>query len=449
MNLRKTKKSWMRNLRRTTRKRRNLTNMKVFPDVLHYSENDYLSNGSYGSVYVIPGFDGRYVLKQHQILDKDVKTCGNWDQEYKMHRAIYNSCNHSLVPLKISIVKPHGFGYGKYESDSLTKVPDVTDATHCYILMDRILGRRGSSNGIVEKKLKWLLGSHKKYNPVHFLPPYMFFGTIQRPGVISLDLLDGLTVTDFPIESLNYCTIGSHGFDAVKDMMMSFFIIAGAGFAPRDIEYVLDGNKNDMHMSVLDFNEVKTWKQRVDSYTRATAEPYDIDMDLAHIYIDLCGLRKVASPNPMALYDGPTPQWKFLCNPIVSPQGFFKAVLEIYRVLPTEKYPYDFMKVMSHIVDYICTHWLHPVKCQWNAVRPAFTPLSEFREFDYRFQRHIISNLWALVHDKSDIRELKDMHYSEMLECILGKIRAQRISIHKEGDEGDGEDGWQSMSLFA
>ena len=359
-----------------------------------------------------------------------------------MHRSIYNKCNHLIKPIYINIVKPYSFGYGKYGADTLHKVSNVEHATHCYIIMDRVLGRRaenGSPNMHTEKKLEWLLGTHTKYRPLHFLPPYMFFGAIQKPGVISLDLLDGSTITDFPIEILNYCTIEGRGFDVMKHMMMSFFIIAAAGFAPRDIEYVLDGNKNDALMSIIDFNEVKTWNQRA----TAASIPYDINIDLAHIYIDLCGLRKTSSPNPMAPYDSPTPQWKFLCNPIVCPGGFFKAIAEIYEILPVEDYPYDFMKVVEHIVDYVEIFWLHPMKCPWKPTQPVFTNLMNFKQFDYRFQRHIISNLWSLnPTDYDDIT--KDIPYNVILDHILKGISQRHIPLNTEDDVE-----WGSMSLFS
>jgi hypothetical protein len=444
MNRGRTKKAWLHNLRRKTRKRHNIKNIKIFPELLHYSESDYLSNGSYGSVYVLPGYDGRYVLKHHQILDKDVKTCGDWDQEFKMHRGIYNACSHLLKPLKISIVRPYSFGYGKYITDSLHVVGDVENASHCYIIMDRIFGRRGAPNSPhIEKKLDWLLGSHKKYKPVHYLPPYLFFGTLQKPGVLSLDLLGGANTTDFPNESLNYCTIEGHAYSAVKWMMMGFFIIAGAGYAPRDIEYVLNGNAGGELMTVLDYNEVGTWTERRKAV--GPAVPYDIDVDLAHIYIDLCGLRKMAHPNPMAPYDGPTPQWKFLCNPIVCPRGFFKAVIAIYKNLPTEDYPFNFWAVIKHIVAYIQTHWLHPVKCPWEPVRVEFTPLVEFKQFDICFQKHIISNLWMLVRDQSDLEAHVGTSYSEMLDILQKKLQAQKHMMYVEEEDAE----WTSMSLFA
>ena len=443
----RTKKAWQRNLERKTHKRHNLKNTHIFPDLLHYSETDYLSNGSYGVVYVLPGYDGRYVLKHHQILDKDVKTCGGWDQEYKMHRGIYDACNHLLKPLKIAIVRPYSFGYGAYNVDTgdLHRTISVDDATHCYILMDRIFGRRLTETGAagpnspIEKKLEWLLGSAEKYKPVHFLPPYLFFGTLQKPGVLSLDLLDGASMTDFPNESLNYCNIEGHAYSAVKWMLKSFFICAGAGYGPRDIEYVLNGNDGPELMTVLDFNEVGTWSERA-----SASLSYDIDVDLAHIYIDLCGLRKKAHPNPMAPYDGPTPQWKFLCNPIVCPRGFFKAVLDIYKSLPTETYPFNFWNVIKHSIAYIQTHWLHPVKCPWKPVQPAFTPLVQFKEFDMCFQRHIISNLWKLVHDRSDLDMHVNTSYSEMLKIIQQKLQVQRNMMYVEEEDKE----WGSMSLF-
>jgi hypothetical protein len=101
--------------------------------------------------------------------------------------------------------------------------------------------------------------------------------------------------------------------------------------------------------------------------------------------------------------------------------------------------------VIKHIVAYIQTHWLHPVKCPWEPVRPEFTPLVEFKQFDICFQKHIISNLWMLVRDQSDLEAHVGTPYSEMLEIIQKKLQAQKHMMYVEEEDAE----WTSMSLFA
>jgi hypothetical protein len=509
-----------RNLKRKTYKRRNIKDITQFPDLLHYGVDEYLGNGSYGFVYILPGYNGRYVLKQHKITndvnntniinnninlnvpsnstiplevvevtniintlestipvikkkisEKPIKTrkkrkCESWIQEYTMHKQIYNSCNHLLTPLSISIVKPLLFNYGIYNGNTLTKLPNEEGASHCYIIMERVYGRRtdtGIINENIEKKLNKLIKSIDNYKPNHLLPPYLYFGAIETENVITLDLLKGATLHKFPNETLNYCTIGGVAYRFYRNMMASFFIIAGAGFAPRDIEYVLNGNKGKELMTILDFNEVMNWNQRKQKYIKLmerliiTIEngimvetvdknypTYDINIDLAHIYIDLCGLRKTSNQNPMAPYDAPTPQWKFLPNPITCPGGFFQAVEELKRKLPLKKYRFNFDEVIAYILNYIQLHILHPVEeCTWKPVGPQFTSAKEYTTFDNLFQIHIVSNLWKLLYKKEQhLENIINMPYSDTIGYLLEVYNGEKKPLIIDEDWGD-------MSLFS
>lgn len=434
--------------------------MEQFPELLKYGSNEYLGNGSYGFVYIIPGYNGRYVLKQHLITNdinntnminshnsirnktKKKTVCDSWIQEYTMHKHIYNACNHLLTPLAISIVKPHSFSYGSYDGNTLKRLPDDAGASHCYIIMDRVYGQKmddGLLNKNIEAKLDKLLKDKNIKKVRQLLPFYLYFGALQIDGVITLDVLKGATLHEFPTESLNYCTIESVAYNACLRMMASFFIIASAGFAPRDIEYVLNGNQGEELMTILDFNEVKRWTQR----KRLQGVKYDINIDLAHIYIDLCGLRKNAYPNPMAPYDAPTPQWKFLPNPITCPGGFFQAVEELKNMLPLDSYAFDFALVLEEILHYIKKHWLHPQKeCPWAPTGPQFTSVETYIPFDMEFQKHIVSNLWKLVHDKEKHQErLINNPYSVTIGIINGLLEGQKMSFTMDEE-------WAGMSLF-
>jgi hypothetical protein len=421
-------------------------NIVEFPELLYYGANEYLGNGSYGFVYIIPNYNGNYVIKQHMILG-DNQSPDDWCQEYNMHKDIYNRCNHLLTPLAISIVKPHSFSYGSYDGNTLQKLSNEAGASHCYIIMERIYGQKmdnSSPNKNIGRKLETLLKNKGIHKVGQLLPFYLYFGALQIDGVITLDLLKGATLHEFPNESLNYCTIENEAYMACLRMMASFFIIAGAGFAPRDIEYVLNGNEGDALMTILDFNEVKRWTQR-ERLVQGPKYNYDINIDLAHIYIDLCGLRKSVFPNPMAPYDAPTPQWKFLPNPITCPGGFFQAVEELKGMLPLSTYPFQFEKVIEYIVIYIKKHWLHPQKeCPWEPHMPFFTSASVYESFDMAFQKHIVSNLWKLLHEKEKhLENIMNMPYSDTIGYINEVLEGQK----KAGFTV--EEGWGEMSLFS
>lgn len=457
--------------------------MEQFPELLKYGSNEYLGNGSYGFVYIIPGYNGRYVLKQHLITNdinntdsinsnnsinntKKKTVCDSWIQEYNMHKHIYNTCNHLLTPLAISIVKPHSFSYGSYDGNTLQRLPDEAGASHCYIIMERVYGQKmdnGLLNENIEEKLEKLLKNKGARKVRQLLPFYLYFGALQIDGVITLDLLKGATLHEFSNESLNYCTIENDAYIHCLRMMASFFIIAGADFAPRDIEYVLNGNDGDTLMTILDFNEVKRWGQRKKKYEEIMKRllkinnkketqksnkdypTYNIHIDLAHIYIDLCGLRKSVFPNPMAPYDSPTPQWKFLPNPITCPGGFFQAVEELKGMLPHETYEFQFEKVIEYIVIYIKKHWLHPQRdCPWEPHMPFFTSASVYASFDMTFQKHIVSNVWKLLHEKEKhLENIMNMPYSDTIGYINGILEGQK----KAGFTV--EEGWGEMSLFS
>ncbi len=367
-----------------------------------------------------------------------------------MHKNIYNTCNNSLNQFNINIVTPYSFNYGIYANEILQRLHNENNASHCYIIMERIFGTRfddGTINKIIEQKLSIIL--EKKYIRSQLLPLYLCFGALEMDGVITLDLLKGATLQRFQNESLNYCTIENMAYTLCKNMMASFFIIAGAGFAPRDIEYVLNGNDGDILMTILDFNEVKRWDQRramVSTKGKNTLPKidYDIEIDLAHIYIDLCGLRKSGFPNPMAPYDAPTPQWKFLPNPITCPGGFFQAVEELKSILPLGNYEFQFEKVIDYIIIYIKKHWLHSQKeCPWEPHMPFFTSASAYASFDMTFQKHIVSNVWKLLHGKENhLEKIMNMPYSDTIGYINGILDGQKkVSFTVEED-------WGSMSLF-
>jgi hypothetical protein len=151
------------------------------------------------------------------------------------------------------------------------------------------------------------------------IPPYLYLGSIQPlRGHITLDMVQGARLIEFPNESFQYCEVDGVALALQESAVRAFFMIIEAGYMPRDVEFVLNGTCAPIHTTVLDFNEVRSLEDR------ARGRPsYTLSQDIAHVYIDLCGLRaSFEDVNPQAPYDSPTPQWKFFCSPLTSPNGF-------------------------------------------------------------------------------------------------------------------------------
>lgn len=430
--LQKTKKQLYRNLKRRTLKRipSNISNMKDIPQTISYSDLSYLGNGSFGTVFAIPGFDKPYALKEHVIHDVNIKQCGEWANEYNMQKKIYTLCNSKIKHMKISIARPYVFSFGTKIGDTLVKQKNEQGSTSCFFIMERILGRypgpfrlntetilnaeREGPNEIVEAKLAHILKGG--FRPKTLIPPYMFLGDIEGDGKITLDMIKDSHLHEFPKQELNYCTIGVIGYGLLRNMTASFFTIINAGFIPRDIEYVLNGNDPDVLMSIIDFNEVKTLSKR----REIAGADYDINEDCAHVYIDLCGLRKKSTRNPQAPYDDPTPQWKFLCNPLRCPEGYERLKKDMCANFPTVDY--DMSKIFSIIDDYVRIHYYS---------KPALKIPEQFLSWNgSEFERYIIYSLFSVLLRKKQLvvdDTFFERNYAEMLMYIDGLTKENII----------------------
>jgi hypothetical protein len=305
-----------RRISRKGKKNRDKSNTlrNEFPDL------SYLGSGSYGSVYEIKGT--QIALKEHRISNiNDPEFCEDWKKEFEMQKAVHESCNDFLNTIGIGIVKPLAFSYGIRKDDTILRSQNnVKGASSCFFTMEQVPGAVGAPPYYFKKLYKLLKSSVRLQNVR--IPSYLQLGTLQnKAGHISLDMLQGATVIEFPNESYNYAIVEGIGLELLKNTFLSFFKIAESGFIPRDIEYVFNGDFSDVYVKILDFNEVKPIEERSKGRT-----DYDLEEDLAHVYIDLCGLRSLNTKNPQAPYDIPTPQWKFLCSPIVSPHAFFTCI---------------------------------------------------------------------------------------------------------------------------
>jgi hypothetical protein len=334
---------------------RNRTTILTQPIYEH--QLTFIGNGSYGSIYSLPEPHTNLVIKEHTIQDQTFQTCDDWEQEYIMHIGIYTTCNDLLKQFNHTIVKPIQFGYAKHENNLLTIQSTPTDASSCVIIMERVFGRLPEPNPTLEENLRTLLKSDANYTTKSYIPPYLFCGSFDGPqGAITLDMLRGVEMIPFVREELTYCHIHEPARSLCESMILSFFTIVGKGYIPRDIEFVVNGIQR---VTILDFNECKTIEQR----RRAVEHDYELNEDIANVYIDLCGLRKESiAQNPQAPYEIGTPQWKFLCSPLTSPYSFLEIAERVRKTVCTlceaiDNFDFDY--IVQTIVDYtIRNHFL-------------------------------------------------------------------------------------------
>lgn len=285
-------------------------NQNGLPSKFKNEQYNYLGSGSYGSVYAVKPTN--IAFKLHKLNDDaTLNKCAEWEHECEMQKKAYRECNYILKRYEICVAKPYAFRYVKHESHGLDMLNTAQNATACIFTMDRIVGG--------PKWNRYLRRPHR----ISILPPYIFMGMLESgPNRITLEDLQDTHIHGLPNEAHIFCTAGLVGLKVQHDMIRAFETLLDHGIVPRDIEYVMDGRKHTQTLiALLDFNEVKTVEERAAAYGAG----YDVQLDAAHVYIDLCGLRAGNSVNPMARYDSPTPQWKFLCNPLVCPGAFLSG----------------------------------------------------------------------------------------------------------------------------
>ena len=343
---------------------------------LNNHELTKLGSGSYGTIYILP--EKSKVIKEHTITKSNTDVCPKWKREFETHHHLYTVCNPILKTLGVSIVKPYTFYYAIQKNTRRYIKSQSTDATACFFTMERLPGRIGfpqEDNATFEAKLSAILRTDVKFGRGDWVPPYMFLSSNQyENGPILLNMLAGTTSTNFIKEEINFCYVDGNAYELLRGMFMSFFVILCQKYMPRDIEYVFNGTDGDATMSIIDFNEVRTFAERETSY----GSGYDVNEDIAHVYIDLAGLRANEQRNPMAGYDLPTPQWKFLCSPMTAPREFIRLCSTLVpKVLGLET-PFDSESVIQYIIAYVRKHYLHnidsKVPCEYAAlftVRPA------------------------------------------------------------------------------
>jgi hypothetical protein len=351
-------------------------NQNGIPSTIRNNIRQTIGSGSYGTIYSLNSLN--IVYKQHEIEpSQSDNKCNEWEHEYRIHKTLYFKLNSVLKRHDICIAKPYTFRYLQQINHGSKVVSNHEQASACIYTMDYI-----SSGPKWDKYLLEPLRTNKQ-------PPYLYFGTIKEGNNrVTLRMLKDATIVEMPNDT-DFCSSpGEFGMYIQHAMMRSFFLFIENGYMPRDIEYVLDGRKRTQTLAaIVDFNQVKSIQDRADLY----GEGYDSVTDTAHVYIDLCGLRTGRIGNPMAPYDELTPQWTFLCNPLVCPSAFLTGMHE-YRNVAEIILEYAFTRHMKSAIEKTPLRGWKPLyvyKVQdLSEVKEGDTMIGSFTEEQYRDYRN-------------------------------------------------------------
>lgn len=383
-----------------------------------------IGRGSYGAIYKVPGHND-IVIKIHPIEnatinthDRHIRYCDtNWKHEYQMQLAIFNCAESRIKRNFAHIVKPIEFTYATRRHNNRNVPLD------CRIKMEKMLSSIDPRTGPGEiydfyGKLRTFVKEEYISRIARRTVPFLYLGdTKERIGHITLPMLIGseeIKLTD----AVSYYNINDGvGLNIIKGMFNTFFQIIACGYMPRDIEYVYNckeySGRSKTYFSVLDFNQVETLEQREG---RSRIQPYDLSIDTSHIYIDLCGLRDIRTRNPYIVEES-TPQWSFLCNPLITPELFLLIsrkipnigfIKEIREYINTYIFTPAFSKITNPELRGLINSWnngLKFYKSQDNQV--------EYVNFDILLQKYFLSKLVYSL--KSELQE----HGSE-----FGKVLA-------------------------
>lgn len=385
---------------------------------------NYFGAGSFGRIYSL----GTRVMKIH-TLQKGVETCEDWKHEFETQKSAYRLCKNALENVNAYIAQPFEFSYGRWNTDrgTLTKHANYTRATSCFYTMERIYGRLPES--VATERV--YAATVPRFRPAHILPPYLFLGALEYQispelNVITLDMMKDARLVEFPREEMSYCNILPNGIahTYMQSITVAFFILVEKGFLPRDVEFLFDSRGQ---IAIIDFNEVRKIHQTYDGSSYIG--------EIANVYIDLCGARDKSDRNPFFAADEPTPQWKFLCNPKTSPQGFCQ-LLESFSAHSLQQ------NVLLYVLDYVKHKLSIPIvqDYAWEPVKPFFSNSAITRDFDYVFQKYIIYNLYELCLRRGikTFDKTNRMDYETLLNYF------QELLNKKETVDPE-NDGWESM----
>lgn len=338
----------------------------------------YMGAGSFGTIFQL---NKAHVMKIHHLRE-GIETCEDWKREFLLQKEAYQLCTTQLRRYNTFIARPFTFNYGAWDKNAtiLRQQTNYLGATSCYFTMEKVNGRLPPTNA-TERVYQTIAPG---FNTKATLPPYLLLGALQYQisaeyNAITLDMLDGTTLIEFPRETLNYCNPSGTASEYINNITSAFFTLVEKGFIPRDVEFLLDSRGQ---IAIIDFNEVR----KIPSHTQIPKE------EIAQIYIDLCGIRRKSDRNPYYPADEPTPQWKFLCNPQTCPKGFCQ-LLEIY---PQSSWHSD---ILQDVLQYTIRHLRIPDVCDWKPTKNVFASSSESIavSFDNLFQQYIVHSLYELI----------------------------------------------------
>lgn len=283
-----------------------------------------LQHGSYGQIYTCNS--DSVVLKE----PLEYKACVNYKHEYDVHVGIYGCFR---PPAHICVVRPYMFTYARRTGRQLRFVKSASRGNTCFYTMERIAGSTdvATQHCLTANICQIPLESYTPY------PPFMFMGAVELDGRfgphVTLRRMYGSTFL------YGYCVVEpqsvAHTF--AHSMFAAFFGLIACGYMPRDIEFVF---KCASSAAILDFNQVKTLAARRASSRNPS--DYNQELDIAHAYIDLCGLRHTKDTGNPEYNEPPTPDWKFLPSPLTAPYLFFELCGTVEN-----------QTIVRHILDYV------------------------------------------------------------------------------------------------
>ena len=371
-----------------------------------------IGSGQYGTV-ILESENSKDVVKIHVLSPEEQECPINIKREYEMMTGIFKSCDIPLKTLYGKIVQPIEFSITtrlEKKEEKNVKIP-----LDCRVRMERIYGR---GDGIkwfqqeFEKKLRTLLKPEALPLIKRGPPPYLNLGHAiegweDEKGHITLGMLKYATKIPL-IGNTFYYRVEKLSEQLMINMFLSFFVILLNGFIPRDIEYVFNGKpierKSLTYFAILDFNQVVGIEERkkfADIFLKRTNEnrSYNFEDDIAHVYKDLSSLAEQGTNNPYVGEEA-TPQWKFLCNPIVCPSTFILSCIMAANGFLEGKIArktfasigFNFSQFINKITDYLLKYYVTS-RTQPRGLQQAEWPFFEWQPTETMFHPPNITSL--------------------------------------------------------
>ena len=443
----------------------------------------YISEGSYGIIYKYP--DGTKVYKVHEFTSPE-DTCSSYEKESTIQKEIYDKCNDILTSkLHTSIVMPIQFHYSTRTGSSKNKISlnikeDRGGADSCFFEMEYIppfnppVGKQGSRAGSDAQLTSILAPEHiESFIKSWQIPPYIYTATdVDKKGHFTLYNMKGVEKEEIPWnDSSSYYIIKSTLVNAfMKNSTLAFFCIIVNGYMPRDVEFVYNLKSyaaRYIFMSILDFNQVDTIKGRQDNRRNKSIE-YDLELDIAHVYIDMIGIRRSGSSNPV-FEDIPTQGWFFMISPQLTPLVFFNICKNLYnninflkRNIKDKSINVNIGKFAKYVLEYVSESLPLPKKIFWEPDQNFLYELEDevgsaeeiaeiqllnisCSNFDRLLQTRIINSGLEIYDPTFNLEKYEsDKTYKSLLEYIKLKYTERTAKLQKVVEDND----WGNFGNF-